>query len=79
MTTKVFTTNLDQNLIVKMILIRIKKNKKPLNVFNYLKILSQEAKELMDEKKDADDDIDKYKYLLVVIGNNLALIFLGCH
>ena len=54
--------------------IRIKKQQnkdiglKPLNVFDYLKSLSQEAKDLMDEIKDADNDIDIYK--LVFIGSN---------
>ena len=41
---------------------------KLLNVFDQLKSLSQEAKDLMDEIKDAGDDIDKYK--LVFIGSN---------
>ena len=31
---------------------------KPPNIFNYLKSLSQEAKYLMDEIEDEDDDID---------------------
>ena len=31
---------------------------KPLNVFDYLKIVSQEAENLLDEIKDANDDID---------------------
>ena len=51
---------------------------KPPNVFDYLKSLSQKAKDLMDEIKDADDNIDKYK--LVFIGNNkknLTLTLLG--
>ena len=54
--------------------IRIKKQQnkdiglKPLNVFDYLESLSQEAKDLMDEIKDADNDIDIYK--LVFIGSN---------
>ena len=38
------------------------------NVFDYLKSLSQEAKKLMDEIEDANDDIDIYK--LVFIGSN---------
>ena len=54
---------------------------KPLNDFNYLKSLGQEASDLVDEIKDADNDIDKYK--LVFIGSNkkkkLALTFSGCH
>ena len=72
---KIFTTHLDQNLIVKMIKIRVKKaqqnnniDTKPPNVFDYLKNLSQEAKDLMDDIKDADVGIDKYK--LAFIGSN---------
>ena len=63
---KVFTTHLDQNLMRKIIKMinNIKKEKqqnnnidtKPPNVFNYLKSLSQEAKDLMDDKEDANDD-----------------------
>ena len=34
---------------------------KPLTVFDYLKSLSQEAKEMMDEIKDANDDVDDGK------------------
>ena len=41
---------------------------KPPNIVNYLKSLSQEAKDLMDEIEDADDDIDDGK--LLFIGNN---------
>ena len=41
---------------------------KPQNVFDYLESLSQKAKDLMNKKKDADDDIDIYK--LVFIGSN---------
>ena len=41
---------------------------KPSNVFNYLKSLSQEAKDLIDEIEDANDDIDIYK--LAFIGSN---------
>ena len=41
---------------------------KPPNNFNYLKSLSQEAKDLMDEIEDADDDIDDGK--LLFIGSN---------
>ena len=50
---KVFTTHLDQNLMIKMI--NIKNNKaiiqtqNPPNVFDYLKSLSQKTKDLMDE------------------------------
>ena len=68
---KLFTAHLDQNLMIKMI--NIKKNNnntdsKPLNVFNFLKSLSQEAEDLMDEKKDAHDDI--YDDKLLLIGSN---------
>ena len=38
---------------------------KPLNVFDYLKSLSQEAKDLMDEIKDAKDDSDDGKLLFI--------------
>ena len=41
---------------------------KRLNVFNYLKSSSQKAENLMDEIKDADDDIDDGK--LLFIGSN---------
>ena len=41
---------------------------KPQNVFYYLKILSQEAKDLMDEIKDVNDDINIH--MLVFIGSN---------
>ena len=41
---------------------------KPPNVSNYLKSLSQEAKLLMDEIEDADDDINNNK--LLFIGSN---------
>ena len=41
---------------------------KPPNVFNYSKSLSQNAKDLMDEIEDADDDIDDGK--LPFIGSN---------
>ena len=68
---KLFTAHLDQNLMIKMI--NIKKNNnntdsKPLNIFNFLKSLSQEAEDLMDEKKDAHDDI--YDDKLLLIGSN---------
>ena len=39
---------------------------KSLNVFNYLKSLSQEANDLMDEIEEANDDIDIYKVLFIV-------------
>ena len=54
--------------------IRIKKQQnkdiglKPLNVFDYLKSLSQEAKDLMDEIEDTDDDINGGQ--LLFIGSN---------
>ena len=38
---------------------------KPLNVFDYLKSLSQEAKDLMDEIEEANDDIDDGKLLFI--------------
>ena len=41
---------------------------KPPNIVNYLKSLSQEAKDLMDEIEDADDDIDGGQ--LLFIGSN---------
>ena len=71
---KVFTTHLNQNLMMKMINNKIKNQQnnnigtKPPNVFNYLKSLSPEAKYLMDEIEDADDDIDYGK--LLFIGSN---------
>ena len=53
---------------------------KPPNVFNYLKSLSQEAKDLMDDKEDANDDIDDGKFfLLVITEKKLTLTFLGSH
>ena len=65
---KVFTTHLNQNLMIKIINIYIyiyKNNNnidtKPPNTFNYLKILNQSAKDLIDEIEDADDDIDDDK------------------
>ena len=59
-----------------MIKIRIKTKKqqngnidtKPPKVSDYLKNISQEAKDLMDEIEDANKDIDKYK--LAFIGSN---------
>ena len=71
---KVFTTHLGQNLIVKMIKIKIKTKQnsnidtKPPNIFHYLKSPSQEAKDLIDEIEEADNDIDDYK--LFFIGSN---------
>ena len=50
---KVFTTHLDQNLMIKMINIKKQQSNnidaKPPNVFDYLKSLSQKTKDLMDE------------------------------
>ena len=43
-------------------------NTKSPNVFNYLKSLSQEAKDLIDEIEDANDNIDDGQ--LLFIGNN---------
>ena len=60
--------------MIKMINIKKKKKKskkiytKPPNASDYLKCLSQEAKELIDEIEDADNDIDIYKF--VFIGSN---------
>ena len=70
---KVFTTHLDQNLMIKMINIKKQQQNnntdtKPPNVFDYLKSWSEKAKDLMDEIEDADDDIDNNKLLL--IGSN---------
>ena len=73
---KVFTTHLIHNLIVKMMKMKIKKKQQQNNnidtklpkVFDYLKSLNQEAKDLMDEIEDADDGIDLYKF--VFIGRN---------
>ena len=41
---------------------------KPLNIFDYLKSLSQEAKDLMDEIEEVNNDIDNGK-----------LLFIGCN
>ena len=73
---KVFTTHLDHNLIVNMIKMRIKKNNnnnynidtKPQHVSDYLKSLSQEAEDLMNEIKDAGKDINLKS--LLFIGSN---------
>ena len=70
---EVFTTHLDHNLIVNMKKTRIKQRQQndidsKLNAFDYLKSLSQEAKDLMDEIEDANDDIDDDK--LLFIGSN---------
>ena len=42
-----------------------KMDSKPLSVFDYLKSLSQEAKDLMDEIEEANDDIDDGKLLFI--------------
>ena len=73
-----------------MMKIRIKKQNKDIGlkplrywfktIFDYLKTLSQKAKDLMDEIEDADNDIDKYK--LAFIGSNREKFnfhILGCH
>ena len=69
---KVFTTHLDQNLMLKII--NIKKQQKSKidtklpNVSDYLESLSQEAKDLMNEIKDSNDDINIH--MLAFIGSN---------
>ena len=40
---------------------------KPVNVFNYFRSLSQNAKDLMDEIEDANDDIDVVSFFLLVV------------
>ena len=67
---KVFTTHLDQNLMIKMTNIKKTNNvdTKPPNVFNHLKSLSQKVENVMYEIKDADDDIDDGE--LLFIGSN---------
>ena len=72
MITKVFTTHLNHNLIVNVIKVRIKKQQqknnidtKLTNVFDYLKILSQEAKDLMDEIEDVNKDINVKKLAFI--------------
>ena len=56
---KVFTRHLDQNLMIKMINQQNNNiDTKPPNIYDYLKSLSQEAKDLINEIEDADDDID---------------------
>ena len=53
---------------------------KPSNVFDYLKSLSQEAKDLMDEIEDENDDIDDGKLdFLVVTEKHLTLTLLINH
>ena len=41
------------------------KDKKPPNIADYLKSLNQKAKDLMDEREDADGDIDNGKLLFI--------------
>ena len=72
MITKVFTTHLNHNLIVNVIKVRIKKQQQKNNidtklttVFDYLKILSQEAKDLMDEIEDVNKDINVKKLAFI--------------
>ena len=81
---KVFTTHLNQNLMIKMINIKKQQNDnintKPPNVFNYLKILSQKAEHLRDEIEDAEMISTMVSfYLLVLIRKNVTLILLGSH
>ena len=67
---KVFTTHINQNLMITMMSIK-KTNKtitKPPNVFSYLKSLSQKAKDLSDETGDVNDNIGHGK--LLFIGSN---------
>ena len=50
------------------------------NVFNYWESLSPEAKDLIDEIEDANDDIDNGKhFLLVAIKKHLTLTLLINH
>ena len=81
---KVFTTHINQNLMIKMINIKNQQNDnintKPPNVFNYLKILSQKAEHLRDEIEDAEMISTMVSfYLLVLIRKNVTLILLGSH
>ena len=81
---KVFTTQINQNLMIKMINIKKQQNDnintKPPNVFNYLKILSQKAEHLRDEIEDAEMISTMVSfYLLVLIRKNVTLILLGSH
>ena len=49
-------------------------------MYNSLKSLSQEAKDLMDEIQDANNDIDYNKlFLLVVTTQNLTIALLVRH
>ena len=55
------------------------KTKSP-NVFNYLESLNQEAKDLIDEIDDVNNDIDNGKlFLLVAITKHLTLTLLINH
>ena len=55
-------------------------DKKSPNVFNYLESLSPEAKDLIDEIEDPNDDIDNGKlFLLVAITKHLTLTLLINH
>ena len=52
----------------------------PLIVSSYLKSLSQEAKDLMDEKEDANSDIEyNTLFLLVVTRKSMPFYVLVCH
>ena len=74
---KVFTTHLNQNLMMRMISNKIKNQQnnnidtKPPNVFNYLKSLSPEAKDLMDGIKDDDDHIGINKLAFIGSGRKI--------
>ena len=57
-----------------MIKIKINIDTKPPNVSNYLKVLSQEAQDLMDEIEDANNGID-YNKLLFIGSNKKKLNF----
>ena len=82
---KVFTTHLDQNLMIKMINIKKQQQNnntdtKPPNVFDYLKSWSEKAKDLMDEIEDADMTLTTINFfLLVVIRKILTLTLWECH
>ena len=69
---KVFTTHLNQNLMRNIQKQTNNIDTKPPNVFDYLKSLSKEEKDLMDEIEDANDDIDIHK--LAFIGDNKKTI-----
>ena len=73
---KVFTTHLNQNLMRNIQKQTNNIDTKPPNVFDYLKSLSNEEKDLMDEIEDANDDIDIHK--LAFIGDNKKTL-LKCH